>query len=176
MPAAHGTTTGGMVNLQGEPIPVTLLQIGGPELVLDSDPTTSGNDAALLDDYLVTYDAALESCVFLAQLEPGDYEVLIYARMPDPAVPSYTDVDQEPDNPHSTVGGPWSGQHQELVSFSRHLASVGQDGRLDLHSGIVPGFDPGLGAALNGLQVLRIDVFADGFESGGLTAWSTTLP
>ena len=172
--AAHGTTSSGLVDLHGAYIPVTLRQIGGLDLIEGDDPATVGADGLLLDDFLVTYDAGLESCVFLAEVEPGEYEVLIYARMPETDVDSYTDVDEEPGNPHSIVGGPWPGQHQELVSYSRHQATVGPSGQLNLHSGIVPAANPADGAALNGLQVLRVDVFADGFEVGGTGAWSSS--
>ncbi|MCP3962048.1 MAG: hypothetical protein GY719_29755 [bacterium] len=174
MVAAHGTTEGGLVDLQGNATPVTLRQIGGLELLSENDPAVSGADALLMDDFLVTYDAGLESCIFLDHLEPGAYEVLVYARMPDSAVDSYSDVDQEEGNPHSTVGGVWPGQHQELVSYSRHLAMVTANGELNLHSGIVPAANQALGAALNALQVLRLDdaVFADGFESSDLAAWN----
>ncbi len=172
MLAAHGTTEGGVLDLHGNPTPVTLTQIGGLELLTENDPTITGDDALLLDDFLVTYDPVLESCIFLDNLEPGTYEVLIYARMPDPEIFSYTDVDQEPDNPHTNVGGSWTGGHQELISYSRHLATVGAGGDLDLHSGIVPAADPALGAALAGLQMLRLDIFADGFETGDTSRWS----
>jgi hypothetical protein len=43
---------------------------------------------------------------------------------------------------------------------------VGADGNLDLHSGIVPGANAALGAALNGLQIRLLDaLFAHGFEA-----------
>ncbi len=172
MLAAHNTTEGGLVDVDGNPTPVTLRQIGGLELLTDPDPAVTGDDALLLDDFLVTYDAVLESCIFLANLEPGSYEVLVYARMPDPAVFSYADVDQEPGNPHAIVGGPWPGGHQVAISYSRHLAVVSDNGQLNLHSGIVPAADPALGAALGGLQILRLDIFADGFETGDTSRWA----
>jgi hypothetical protein len=84
--------------------------------------------------------------------------------MPAPAVASYTSVDQEAGFPYYSVGGAWSGGHALLMSYSRHLAVVGPDGDLDLHSGVVPGAQAALGAALNGLQVLRLDLFENGFE------------
>ena len=177
IPAAHGTTTGGLVDLDGAPTAVSVTQIGGLALLEVSDPGVTGDDALLLDDFLVTYDDGLESCIFLNGLAPGTYEVLVYARMPDPAVLSYTSVDQEAGFPHHSVGGAWLGQHAELISYSRHLAVVGPGGDLDLHSGIVPGADQLLGAALNGLQVLLLgEVFADGFESGDTSAWSAVTP
>lgn len=170
--ALHGTSESGLRGLDGQPTAARLLQIGGFENLNDPDPAITGDDALLMDDFLVTYNGGLESCIFFDNLEPGEYEVLIYARMPDPTVGSYTSVDQEQGIPHHEVGGPWAGEHQDLVSFSRHFATVGVDGSLDLHSGIVPGADPLLGAALNGIQlVFHSAIFNDGFESGDISAW-----
>lgn len=176
--ADHGSTTPGLVGLDGEPTAVSLTQIGGLDTPTALDPDTDGSDGLLMDDYLVTFDAGLESCIFLDGVAPGIYEVLVYARMPNtPDVLSYTSVDQEPGFPHHEVGGPWPGGHQELVTYSRHVAVVAADGNLDLHSGIVPGASAAEGAALNGLQIRPLDeVFADGFESGDATAWSGTTP
>ena len=173
LPALHGTTHNNLLDLDGQPTGVSLLQIGGMENLSVNDPAITGDDATLMDDFLITFSAGLESCIFLDGLEAGDYEVLIYARMPDPAVDSYTSVDQEDGFPHYEVGGIWTGSHQEMVSFSRHFATVGPDGSLDLHSGIVPQADPQMGAALNGLQLmLNSQVFRDGFENGTTDAWN----
>ena len=126
-----------------------------------------------MDDYLITFDEVLESCIFFDDLEPGEYEVIIYARMPDPAIDSFTSVDQEVGIPHYEVGGTWPGNHQELISFSRHFVTVDSEGSLDLHSGIVPGADPLLGAALNGVQLIFGGaLFSDDFESGDTSAWN----
>ena len=105
IPAAHGTTTNNLVDVSGGVTAVSISQIGGLALLDDNDPAVSGDDALLLDDFLVTYNAGLESCIYLNSLAAGVYEVWIYARMPDAAVGSYTSVDQEPDTPHWTVGG-----------------------------------------------------------------------
>lgn len=166
--ADHGTTTYNLLGLDGLPTTVSVRQIGGFDTPTASDPDTSGDDATLMNDYLVTFSAALESCIYLDGVAPGTYEVLIYARMPgQPAVLSYTSVDQEPGFPHFSVGGAWPGGHQELITYSRHVAIVGPGGDLDLHSGVVPGANPTLGAALNGLQIRPIDadtIFVDGFD------------
>ncbi|MEM7052212.1 MAG: hypothetical protein AAF604_21275 [Acidobacteriota bacterium] len=174
LPADHATTTDDLVDLQGAVTAVSVRQFGGLDTPLAVDPSTSGDDARLLDDYLVTFSAGLESCLFFTGLMPGEYVVLIYARMPNaPDVLSDTFVDQELGVPHYSVGGAWSGQHRELITFSRHRVLVDATGRLDLHSGIVAGADPSQGAALNGLQILRAEIFEDGFESGDLTRWSS---
>jgi hypothetical protein len=173
--AAHGTTTGGLVDVDGAATGATIRQIGGLALLDEPDPAISGDDALLMDDFLVTYSPTLESCLFLEGLQPGSYEVLIYARMPQTWVGSYTSVDQEPGIPYSVVGGSWQGAHAPLASYSRHVAIVDASGYLYLHSGIVPGANPLEGAALNGLQV-RLARFADSFESGTTGAWSAVVP
>lgn len=166
-PGTHAVTVTGLLGLDGAPTAVSLRQIGGFQTLLADDPETTDGDGLLMDDYLVTFSAGLESCIYLDNVQPGTYEVLIYARMPaQPLVGAYTSVDQEPGFPHYTVGGAWPGGHQELVTYSRHLAIVGTDGNLDLHSGIVPGANAALGAALNGLQIQLLDaLFAHGFEA-----------
>jgi hypothetical protein len=176
--ADHGTTTQNLVGLDGQPTAVSLLQIGGLDTPTAADPASTGDDSLLMDDYLETFSAGLESCICLDGVAPGTYEVLVYAWMPNqPAVDSYTSVDQEPGFPHLEVGGAWPGGHQELVTYSRHVAVVGPEGDLDLHSGIVPGHNAAMGAALNGMQIRPVDaIFTDGFESGDTTAWSGTAP
>ena len=168
----HGATVTALLDLDGNATGVRFVQIGGLDTRTVVDPATQGDDSLLMDDYLVTFSAGLESCVFFDGLAPGEYEVLIYARMPNLVdVLSYTSVDQEPGFPHYSVGGAWTGEHEELITFSRHRAIVDARGSLDLHSGIVPGASAALGAALNGIQLLKLSVFSDGFESGDFSGW-----
>lgn len=118
LPAVHGTSAGNLVDLAGAVTAATVTQIGGLELLVLNDPLVQGDDAALLDDYLITYNAGLESCIFLDGMQPGLYQVTVYARMPDSTIGSYTSVDQEPGFPHLIVGGVWPGSHAPLVSYS----------------------------------------------------------
>ena len=175
--APHGTTTTNLTDVDGVVTDVRVRQLGGTQTLTADDPATAGNDSLLLDDYLVTFNA-VESCLFFENLEPGDYEVLIYAWMPlEPTVDSLTNIDQEPGNPHVSVGGAWNGSHEEGVTFSRHLVPVGANGILNMHSGLAPGANPSLGAALNAVQIRRIvNLFADGFERGDTSAWTTVVP
>lgn len=166
IPALHGSTTPNLTDTAGNATGVSLTQIGGLETVTVNDPDTGGDDALLMDDYLVTFDDGLESCIFLDGMQPGTYQVIIYARMPlQPAVLSDTFVDQEPGIPHYSIGGAWPGGHQLGVTYSQHTAIVGADGNLDFHSGIVNGANPTLGAAMNGFQVRFVGLFVDDFES-----------
>lgn len=161
VPGTQGVTVFDLVDVEGNATAVSFNQVGGTETLLVDDPAVSGDDATLLEDYLVTH-TPVENCIFLHDLEPGTYEVIIYAWMPlQPAVLSFTDVDQEPGNPHFLVGGAWTGGHERLVTYSLHTAVVAADGPaagdLSLHSGVPPGGDYAAGAALNGIQLRRLE-------------------
>jgi hypothetical protein len=169
--AEHGSTTFDLVGIDGVPTTVKVWQFGGLETPWTDDPDLAGDDATLMNDYLITYDESLESCLFFRNLERGSYRVIVYARMPArPDVLSYTSSEEEPGFPHYVVGGAWTGEHELLVSYSVHEVEVtASDGLLRLHSGIVPKEDPLLGAALNGVQIERIDPCpADVDDSGAV--------
>ncbi len=161
-PAANGTTTYDLHGLDGVETDVYVTQFGGTELRIDEDPATSGDDDTLMDSCLVTHNS-VENCLFFYDMDNGTYEVLVYAWMPNtPEVMSYTNSDEEVGNPHHLVGGEWPGQHEQWVTYARHISIVGppnMDGRLRVHSGLAPGGSPFLGAALNGVQIRRL---ADG--------------
>ena len=176
--APHGSTTPSLLDLSGTPTAVSVRQLGGTDNVTVDDIDTVGDDALLMDDYLVTFSEPIETCLFFENLIPGEYDVYVYAWMPgQPTIKSLTSVDQEPGIPHYQVGGAWPGGHQELVTYALHHATVGADGILNMHSGIAPGADPADGAALNAIQLVRRGepVFSDGFETGDTAAWTTTF-
>ena len=155
--AENGTVTPGLLALNGQETTVSVRQIGGVDNRWVDDPFVTGDHALLLNDYLITFHEVIETCLFFDGLQPGNYQVIIYARMPDQtSVFSFTNCDQEQGNPHYAVGGPWTGSHQEGVSYAVHFAEVGDEG-LQVHSGIVPEADPQLGAALNGIQLILLD-------------------
>lgn len=156
-PATQGVTVSNLTDVDGNVTGVSFLQVGGTETLVLSDDAVTGDDAALLNDCLITH-TTVENCLFFNGLQPGTYEVIVYARMPDePEVVSLADVDQEPGNPKKPVGGVWTGEHVNGVSYSIHVATVAADGKLGVHSGVPTGGDFGIGAALNGLQIHRID-------------------
>ena len=154
--AEHGTTSANLVALDGTVTTVSLRQIGGTENLLVADPTIQGDHADLMHDFLITYNDAVESCLFFQNLAPGRYQVIIYALFPAaPAILSYTNCDEEENNPHYAIGGAWSGEHIPTISYAYHDALV-TNGTLQVHSGIVPDADPELGAALNGIQIRHL--------------------
>lgn len=163
MIAANGTTTFNLKDITGAVTSARLTQVGGTATLSVNDGATIGDDEKLMDHFLVTYTPTLETCLFVNDLQNGLYEAIIYAMMPAaPDTLAYTSSDQEPGFPHEVVGGAWPGAHAEGVTYSRHYCIVGPPypGRLWLHSGIVPGQNPALGAALNGIQIRKLPPIA----------------
>ncbi len=170
VPATQGVTVFDLVDIDGNTSSASFIQIGGTETLSLEDAAVTGDDAILMNDTLITH-TTVENCMFFSNVLPGRYAVLVYARMPgEPDVLAVTNVDQEPGNPHLLVGGPWPGGHVEGISFSRHIADVAatgaQAGRLGLHSGVPSGGNFGIGAALNGLQIIKLSE-AD-FDNNGV--------
>ena len=144
-----------LVDLQGNPTGVTLHQFGGLELIAADDPSVDGNDAILLNDALVTHSANLETCLYIDGLETGTYEVLTYAWMPNhPETLSRVRHDFTPGP--VDVGGAWTGEHVEGITYARHIVEVAGS-FMGSHSGNVDGADLRIGAALNGIQLRRLD-------------------
>ncbi|MDX2200444.1 MAG: hypothetical protein SF069_15930 [Phycisphaerae bacterium] len=172
--ALHASSAFGIVDVDGNATSVRIRQIGGMISRSTNDPGTSGDDEKLMDHCMVTTNPTLETCIFIDFLEPGEYEAIVYAMMPaQPGVRAYVSSDEEPGFPRIIVGGAWPGQHQELITYSRHHCIVGPTGLLRLHSGIVPGDPAALGAAMNGFQIRKLpplligDLNCDGVVSVG---------
>jgi hypothetical protein len=162
---AQGAYTYNLLDINGAPTSARFNQIGGSELLSDDDPATTGDDDALMDDCLITYTPTLETCTWVKDLQPGTYELLFYAWMPNgPEVMSYVSSDQEPGFPHKVIGGAWPGQHRQGVTYSRHICYVaaGSTPQIAAHSGIVPGANAADGAAANGLQIRLLPPKAPG--------------
>ena len=156
LPCTQGVNVFNLVNIHGNATNVSMSQVGGTDTLMVNDPDVAGDDATLMDDFLITHTST-ENCLFLDQMIPGQYEVLVYARMPaQPTIMSRTHVDQEPGSPYQLVGGPWPGHQQEHISYSRHIATVSANGTLGLHAGVPPGGSFTIGAAMNAVQIRRI--------------------
>lgn len=154
-----------LVDLDGNPTNVGCHNFGGTDLVTANDPSITGDDATMMNDYLATHNASLESCIYINGLEPGTYEVLTYAWMPSsPATLQRVRFDFDNVN-IPLVGGNWPGQHEEGVTYSRHLVEVTSSGIMTfmgLHVGIAPGGNLAVGAALNGFQIRPLPPFTPG--------------
>ncbi len=143
-----------LVGLDGNPTSVTLDQSGASTLLSASDPSVTGDDAALLDHALVIYEPLPnETCLIIDGLEPGTYEVLIYAWMPNaPTVLSR--VRQDLSTTTYDVGGAWPGAHVEGITYARHVLDL--TAYLGSHSGVPPNGLTENGAALNGFQLHKL--------------------
>ncbi|MCZ6770646.1 MAG: hypothetical protein O7G83_01505 [Proteobacteria bacterium] len=143
-----------LLDLDGNLTAVGFHQFGGMDHVTTNDPTVTGEDAILLNDYLATHSDVLESCMYLNGLEDGMYEVLTYARMPN-SPDTFQLVRFDFHKGTTLVGGAWPGQHEEGITYSRDIIEV-SNGFLGFHVGIPPGGNTEIGAAFNGFQVRRL--------------------
>jgi hypothetical protein len=139
---------------------ITLTQSPTTTLLATSDPSVRGDDATLLNNGLVTNGA--ETCLMFSGFHPGTYEVFIYAWLPNqPAVLSRTRQDEAPST--IDVGGAWTGAHAEGVTYARYVVTVGSDGNLPAHSGLVPNAPA---AALNAVQIRPLGSGGGGDDAG----------
>jgi hypothetical protein len=145
-------------DLSGTPSSVVLWQTGAAGSISESDPSVSGDDAALLDDGLITYTQGVDSCFFFSGLQPGTYELLTYAWRPNhPTEQAKSFVDNTPGI--EITGGAWPGHHVHGVTYARHIVTVDSGGTMWAHSGLAVGADTSVGAVCNGMQLRRIDAY-----------------
>ena len=124
-----------LVDLNGDPIPADIMNIGFDVVEVFDNPLTSGGDAALLDDCFTSFNDPIDGCIFMRFLEPGEYLVVLYGMTPDDDTNmSQMRIDQNT-LPPVFVGGAWPGFHQSGITYMIQEATVGSDGRLDFHSG-----------------------------------------
>lgn len=145
-----------LFDLNGTPTNVVVHQFGGMDLDAKTDDLTDGDDAALMNDYRATHSTALETCLYINNLIPGDYEVTTYAWMPvDNSMVSKVRFDFSPYIP--LVGGSaWPGEHVEGVTFARHIITVSPGPGMTfigMHVGVPSGGNTVIGAPLNGFQL-----------------------
>jgi len=147
-----------LLDVNGQPTGVGFHQFGGMDHVTTNDPSVSGHDASLLNDYLATHSLTLENCMYLNGLEDGTYELITYAWMPNsPGTDQLVRWDFHPGS--EEVGGAWPGFHVDGVTYSREIVQV-TDGFLGWHVGIPAGGATLPGAAFNGFQLRRLGVGA----------------
>jgi hypothetical protein len=142
-----------LVGLDGSPIAADIMNIGFDVVEGVDIPGTTGNDEALLDDCYVSFNDPIDGCLFMRFVEPGEYRVIMYGI--DPASVSLLSrlrIDQNVEPP-VMVGGEWSGTHEVGVTYMSQIATVGTDGRLDIHSGLPSG---NIRSVCNGIQVIQL--------------------
>lgn len=139
-------------------------QFGGmdPQQIGSSDAT--GSHADLMNDYLVTHSASLESCMYLNGLENGLYEVITYAWFPNQdTTMQKVRFDGVPGE--TIVGGAWPGGQQDGVTYSYDLIDV-SGGHIGWHVGIPSGGSTVIGSAFNGFQLHKVGPPGDGDDDG----------
>jgi hypothetical protein len=144
--------------LDGSTTDISMTQSPTTTVLSGGDSSVTGDDAALLENGLVTTGA--ETCLMFSGFDAGTYEVLIYAWVPsEPTTKSRTRQDEAAST--IDVGGAWPGEHQEGVTYARYVVTVGSDGNLPAHSGLAPNMPS---AALNGVQIRPLP--APGSDAG----------
>ena len=94
-----------LVGLDGSPIAATILNVGFDTIEGADIPGTSGDDEAMLDDCIVSYNNPIDGCLFLDNVAPGTYRVIMYGIAPDdPGLLSRLRIDQNTEDPVH-VGG-----------------------------------------------------------------------
>ncbi|MFG0314135.1 MAG: GC-type dockerin domain-anchored protein [Phycisphaerales bacterium] len=142
-----------LVGLDGQPIAADIMNIGFDVIESADIAGTSGDDEALLDDCFTSFNDPVDGCLFMRFLEPGEYRVIMYGIAPDDvSLLSRLRIDQNTEEP-VLVGGVWAGAHEEGVTYMSQIATVGSDGRLDIHSGLPGG---NIRSVCNGIQVVRL--------------------
>jgi hypothetical protein len=150
-----------LVATDGSASGVSVSQSPTTTILTMADPSLGGDDAGLLNAGLVTSDA--ETCLSFSGFKPGDYEVLIYAWLPNqPSVKSRTRQDEAPST--IDVGGRWSGAHAEGVTYARYVVTVDAGGALPAHSGLAPGASL---SALNAIQIRPLSATAEIHHDAG---------
>ncbi|HWN81833.1 MAG TPA: hypothetical protein VNM87_07040 [Candidatus Udaeobacter sp.] len=138
-----------LVDLAGAASSARIYQIGGAQILENDVPGTTGDDAGLMDDMFIGFNNPVDVCIWVENLVPGDYQVLIYAMTPgDPSLLSRVRVDDG--NPGPTmVGGAWPGSHQAGVTYAAFNVTI-TGTVIGLHSGLPSGM---IQSGINGIQI-----------------------
>jgi len=143
-----------LVGLDGTLIAADIQNIGFDTIEATENLATSGDDSLMMDDCLTSFNDPVDGCLFFKNMEPGEYEVIMYSMAPDDDVlTSRVRVDQNTDGAEF-VGGAWTGVYADGISYMRQHATVGNDRRLDVHSGE---FRAEVRSVLNAMQIIKLD-------------------
>lgn len=165
--AGHWNTIAGVTAVEyplttrgGNTSNVTVRNLGGTSIEVRDNAATSGDEAALLDTFLATFNQ-IETCLRFSNLQNGRYQVITYAwHGTNPGVDARVTCDESVD-PAQIVGGSWPGTPQLEVVYAVHIATV-VNHTLNVHSGLHGSSI----AAMNGVQLRRLTP-ADGYVGLG---------
>jgi len=141
----HTTASITLVDSAGNPTAVTLAHTATPLVLGYNHPQTFGDDQALLDDFL---DG--NKTITLTGLAAGNYAVYTYAWGPESGAYLTRVRVSGANEPDAIVGGNWTGQHVEGVTYSRHTVTI-TNGTLTVLCSVETSF-----ASINGIQVVPL--------------------
>lgn len=142
-----------VVGLDGQAVSARYYQTGLSSILDFNMPGTLNDDEKLVDDMALSTNSPVDGCVWVENLLPGNYDVIIYAITPNnSALMSRTRVDFTTP-PEIFVGGSWpSTGHANGITYSRF--NVQTTGTIGLHSGL---FGGNIQSGINGLQLIYND-------------------
>ncbi|MFM9994603.1 MAG: hypothetical protein ACKVU4_02255 [Phycisphaerales bacterium] len=155
-----------LVSVSGAASTAQLYMFGCDSSFAADDPLTLGDDGALMDDMLISFNSPVDACIWVEGLPNGTYEVLTYAMTPGlPTELHRVRVDNATTGP-VMIGGAWPGTHVECVTYARHTVTI-TGGVIGLHSGL---WGANITSGINGIQVRRTDgCYPDCNGTGTLT-------
>jgi len=162
-----------LVDIDGNVVTADVANFGFDVIESSEIPGTFGADEALLDDCYTSFNDPVDGCLFFKEMEPGEYEVIMYSIAPDDTtLTSRIRVDQNTLDPEF-IGGEWAGLHQDGVTYLRQSATVTGDGRLEIHSGL---FGGEIRSVLNGVQLIKTSEVCTGdCDSDGEVAFNDLI-
>src|SRR5262249_29705819 len=114
------------------------------------------------------------NCLFLDGLAVGTYEIVTYAWMPTaPSTPNRVRIDNNATI--TTVSGAWPGAQTETITYARHFVGVPAGGTMGIHSGVPTGGNYAIGAALNAVQIRKLETAPPLFVDRGALDWLASL-
>jgi hypothetical protein len=138
-----------LVDVTGIPVAARIYMVGATQVLTFDNPSTAGDDAALMDDMLIGMNDPTDECLWIERLVDDDYEVTLYAMTPDDATRmSRVRVDDGTPGPVE-VGGAWPGVHRKGVTFERFVVHPA-GGLIAFHSGLAGAY---VQSGMNGVQI-----------------------
>ncbi len=145
-----------LVGLDGEPIAATVTQLLATGTIHRDDPATSGEDEALMDDFVPGLGDIVVGLTFEG-LRDGVYEVITYAWTPNsPNSTTLVGLDENLTG-GQLIGGAWPGTLTKGITHASHRTEV-QGGRLSI---FWVGGHFGADGAINGVQLTFLSLPGD---------------
>lgn len=171
-----------LTSLHGTTINARIYMIGCSSMLSFNNAATGGDDEALVDDMILSFNNPVDGCVWIEGLRPGTYEVRLYGLTPNnPNLLNRMRVDNANPGP-LWVGGTWPGLHQETVTYSVHTVTP-TNGVIGMHAGQQ---SANYQSGINGIQIRQLNACPGDWNASGqatvedvfnfLAAWFANNP